>query len=92
MANIIYWNEYRAKKNNKKSFRPILFQVDEQFNCQKTVGNRKHRDIELVTTEKKNYLPSEPIYYSAKFFAEKLLAIEMRKTQIFMNKTVYLGL
>ena len=33
---------------------------------------------------------SEPNYHSTKFFTENLLAIEMRKTQIFMNKPVYL--
>ena len=60
----------------------------------KTMENvRKHRDIKLVTTEKRrNYLVSEPNYQSAKFFSENLLAIEMRKTQLFMNKPVYLGL
>ena len=51
---------------------------------------RKYRDIELVTTEKRrNVLVSEPNYHSTKFFIENLLAIEMRLTQIFMNKLVY---
>ena len=60
----------------------------------KTMENvRKHKDIKLVTTEKRrNYLVSEPNYQSTKFFSENLLAIEMRKTQLFMNKPVYLGL
>ena len=54
---------------------------------------RKHRDIKLVTTERRrNYLVSEPNYHTAKFFTENLLAIEMNKTQILMNKFVYLGL
>ena len=54
---------------------------------------RKHTDIKLVTTErKKNYLVSEPNYHATKFFTENLLAIEMSKTQILMNKPVYLGL
>ena len=59
----------------------------------KTMGNvRKHRDIKLVATERlKNYLVSEPNYYTTKFFSENLLAIEMRKTEILMNKPVYLG-
>ena len=40
----------------------------------------KHRDIKLVTTEKrKNYLVSEPNYNTAKFYTENLLAIEMKK-------------
>ena len=48
---------------------------------------RKHRHIELVTTAKeRNYLVSKPNYLTTKFFAENVLAIEMRKTQ--MNKPV----
>ena len=39
-----------------------------------------------------NYLVSEPNYHTTKFFTENLLAIEMRKTQVVMNKPVYLGL
>ena len=54
---------------------------------------RKHKDVKLVTTERRrNYLVSEPAYRSTKFFTENLLAIEMRKTQILMNKPVYLDL
>ena len=60
----------------------------------KTMENvRKHKDIKLVTTERRrNYLVSEPNYHTAKFFTENLLAIEMKKTQILMNKFVDLGL
>ena len=40
----------------------------------------KHRDIKLVTSEKRrNYLASEPNYHTTKFFTEHLLAIEMKK-------------
>ena len=54
---------------------------------------RKHRDIKLFATERrKHYLVSEPNYHTTKFFTEYLLAIEMKKTQILMNKPVYLGL
>ena len=35
---------------------------------------------------------SEPNYHTTKFFTENLLAIEMRKTQILINKPGYLGL
>ena len=60
----------------------------------KTMENvRKHRNIKLVTTERRrNYLVSEPNFHTTKFFTENLLAIEMRKTQIILNKPVYLGL
>ena len=53
---------------------------------------RKHRDIKLITTERRrNYLVSKPNYHTTKFFTEHLLAIEMRKTQTLMNKPAYLG-
>ena len=65
-----------------------------------TENLRKHRNIKLVTKERRrNYLVSEPNYHTTKFFTENLLAIgkfiyliEMRKTQILINKSVYLGL
>ena len=46
----------------------------------KTMENeRKHRDIKLVTTERRrNYLVSEQNYHTTKFFTENLLAIEMK--------------
>ena len=54
---------------------------------------RKHRDIKLITTERRrNYLVSEPNYHTTKLFKEHLLAIEMKKTEILMNKLVYLRL
>ena len=54
---------------------------------------RKHRDIKLVTTNKRrNQLVSEPNYHTTKWFSENLLAIEMRKTKLKMSKPVYLGL
>ena len=59
----------------------------------KTIENvRNHRDIKLVTTEKRrNKLVSEPNYHTTKWFSEKLLATEMKKIKIKMNKPVYLG-
>ena len=60
----------------------------------KTMENvRNHRDIKLVTTdEKRNKLVSEPNYHTTKHFSENLLAIEMKKTKVKMNKPVYLGM
>ena len=60
----------------------------------KTMENvRKHRDIKLVTTDKRrNQLVSEPNYHTTKCFSENLLAIEMRKTKVKMNKPIYLGM
>ena len=60
----------------------------------KTMENvRKHGDIKLVITERRrNYLVSELNYQTIKFFTEKLLAMGMGKTQILMNRPVYLNL
>ena len=54
---------------------------------------RKHRHIKLVATEeKRSKLVSEPNYYTTKHFSENLLAIEMKKTKVIMNKPVYLDM
>ena len=54
---------------------------------------RKNKDNNLVTTKKrKYYLVPEPNNHTTKFFTENLLAREMWKTQILMNKSVYVGL
>ena len=53
---------------------------------------RKHKDIKLVTTDKRrNQLVSEPNYHAIECFSENLVAIEMRKTKVKMNKPIYLG-
>ena len=54
---------------------------------------RNHRDIKLVTTDKRrNQLVSEPNYHTTKWFSENLLPIEIKKTKVKMNNPVYLGL
>ena len=61
----------------------------------KTMENVKknHKDIKLLPTKARtNYLVSKPVYYATKFFTKNLLAIEMKKVQIFLNKPLYLGL
>ena len=60
----------------------------------KTMENiRKHRDIRLVTTDKKiNRLVSEPNYHTMTYISEDLSIIEMKRTKVKMNKPIYLGL
>ena len=76
-----------AKNNFEKDF----FKLVNNVVFGKTMENgRKHRNIKLVTTERRrNYLVSQPNYHNAKLFTENLLAIDMRKTQISMHKPVY---
>ena len=47
---------------------------------------RNHRDIKLVTSDKRRKrLVSEPNYHSHKIFSECLMAIEIKKTRVKMN-------
>ena len=57
----------------------------------KTVENvRKHRDIKLVTRERRrNYLVSELNFNTTKFFTKNLLAIELNKSEILTNKLIF---
>ena len=53
---------------------------------------RKQCNIKLVNTDKRrSQLVSEPKNHTTKWFSENLLAIEMKKTKVKMNKPVYLG-
>ena len=81
------------RKNAKNSLEKDFFKLMNNLVFGKTMENvRKHRDIKFVTTEKRrNYLVSESNYHTTKFITESLLAIEMKKTQIFMNKPAYLS-
>ena len=60
----------------------------------KTMENiRNHRDIKLVTSDKRRKrLVSEPNYHSHKNFSEHLMAIEIKKAKVKMIKPIYLGM
>ena len=54
---------------------------------------RKQRDIKLVTTEKRrNQLASKPNYHTPKYFSVNLMAIELKKTKVKMNRPIYIGM
>ena len=53
---------------------------------------RNHRDIKLVTEDKRrNQLVSEPNYWAIKGFSENLEAIETKKTKVTISEPIYLG-
>ena len=82
------------RKQAKNAFEKQFLKKMNNCVFKKTMENvRNHRDIKLVTTDdRRNQLVSEPNYHTTKWFSENLLAIEMRKTEVKMNKSVYLGL
>ena len=58
----------------------------------KLQNDRKHRDIKLVTTEaKRNKFALEPNYHTTKCISKDLLIMEMKKTEVKINKPIYLG-
>ena len=81
-------------KEAKNDFQKDLFKLMNNSVFGKTMENiRKHRDIELVTTDKKrSKLVSEPNYHTINLISEDLSIIEMKKTKLKLNKPIYLGL
>ena len=82
------------RKQAENDFEKDFFKTVNNSIFGKTMENvRKHRDIGLITTDKRrNQLVSEPNYHMIKWFSEDFLAIEMMKSKVKMNKTVYLRL
>ena len=84
----------KLKKEAKNEFGKDFFQLMNNPVFRKTMENaRKHRAIKLVTTEeKRSKLVSEPNYHTTKHFPKNLLAIEMKKAKVRMNKPIYLDM
>ena len=82
------------RKLARNDFEKDLFKLMNNSVFGKTMENiRKHRDIKLVTTDKKrSKLDSEPNFHAVNLISEDLSIIEMKKTKIKMNKPIYLGL
>ena len=83
----------KLRTEGKNEFEKDFFKLINNSVFGKTMENMSnHRDIKLVTTnERRNKLVPEPNYHTSKQFSENLLAIEMKKTKVKMNKPVYLG-
>ena len=83
----------KLKKKKKHYFDKDFFKLMNNSVCKTMKNVRKHRDIKLVTTEKrKKYLVSELNCHTTKFFTENVLAIAIKKAQILINKSIYLVL
>ena len=84
----------KLRKEAKNDFGKDIFKLMNNAVFGKTMENvRKQRDIKLVTTDKRrNQLASEPNYHTTKYFPGNLMAIEMKKIKVKMNKPIYLGM
>ena len=82
------------RKAGKNDFEKDFFKLMNNAVFRKTMENiRKHRDIKLVTTDKKrSKLVSELNYRTINLISEDLSITEMKKTKVKMNKPIYLGL
>ena len=82
--------ELRKKAQNE--FEKNFFKLMNNSVFGKTMENvRNHRDIKLVTSDKRRKrLVSEPNYHSHKTFSDHLMAIEIKKTRVQMTKPLYL--
>ena len=82
------------RKLVRNDFEKDLFKLMNNSVFGKTMENiRKHRDIKLLTTDKKrSKLVSEPNYHTINLISEDLSIIEMKKAKVKMNKPIYLGL
>ena len=78
------------RKTTKSDIEKDLFRLMRNAVFRKAMENvRKYRDKKVVATEKKrNNLVSEPNFDTRKFSTENLLATEMNKTEISVNKPV----
>ena len=81
------------RKHAKNDFEKDFFKLMNNSVFGKTMENvRNHRDIKLVTSDKRrSILVSEPNYHSSKCISKDLMIIEMRKVEVKMNKPIYLG-
>ena len=84
--------EYRTETEN--DFEKDFFKLMNNSVYGKSSENtRNHRDIKLVTSDKRTKrLVSEPNYHSHKNFSEHLIAIEIKKTKVKLTKPLYLGM
>ena len=85
----------KLRAEAKNNFENDSFKLMNNAVFGKTMENlRKHRDIKLVTTDKRrNQLVSELYYHTPKHFSESLMAIEIKKKKkVKMNKPIYLGM
>ena len=84
----------KLRTEAKSEFEKDFFKLINNAVFGKTMENvTKHRDIKLVTTDKrKNQLASESNSHTTKYSLENLMAIRKKKTKVKMNNLIYLDM
>ena len=82
----------RAKATN--TFEKDFFKLMNNSVFGKTMENIRNRvDIKLITNEKEaKKLISKPNFHHRTIFTENLIAVHMKKTKVYYNKPIYLGM
>ena len=83
----------KLRKNAKNDLEKDFFKLMKNLVFGKTMDNvRNHRDIRVVTSDKRrSILASEPNYHSSKYISKDLMIMEIRKVEVKMNKPICLG-
>ena len=81
------------RKKAKNEFEKDIFKLINNSAFGKTIENvRKQREIKLIVTdERRKKLVSEPNYASCTAFSDHLMAVEMRKTRVLIDKPILVG-
>ncbi|XP_051168850.1 uncharacterized protein LOC127286461 [Leptopilina boulardi] len=85
------------RTNAQNEFEKNLFKLMNNAVYGKTMENvRKHVDVKLVTKWEGRYgaeaLISKPNFHTRAIFNDNLIAVELTKTEVYMNKPIYIGL
>ena len=81
------------RKVAKNEFEKDFFKLMNNSVFGKMIENvRKRREIKLIVTEElRKKLVSEPNYASCTAFSDHLMAVEMRKTRVLIDKPILVG-
>ena len=93
MGEAFYQKNIKLRKDAKNAFERDLYKLMNNASFGKTIGNiRKRQNVILVDDRKKALkLTSKPYFDRATIFDENLVAVHMKKTEVYFNKPIYVG-
>ena len=88
-------NSIQSKRiEAKNDFEMDFFKLMNNLVFEKIMENvRTHRDIKLVTANKRRYqIAAEPNYHTPKYISKALMARKMKEPKVKVNRPIYLGM